>query len=775
MKDFIDLKTSKTIRPLDRWALLGLVVILGGILPASGQTTQPATQSTPTAAQSKAEEALQKSGEEIVVTARKREEKLQEVPVAVSVVTGEKLEEAATATIAELQGQVPNLTVYEGRNQSTTITAFMRGIGQADPLWGVDPGVGLYIDDVYMARPQGALLDVYDVARIEVLRGPQGTLYGKNTIGGAIKYVSRTLTDETNGMISAAGGTNATRDLRASLGGALIPHVLRGRIAFASLHHNGYGTNLLTGRDVSNRNTFATRGGLDWLFSDKAKAQLSLDYTRDSADPKGYQRLMANPLCPTFIGTTCAPNSGRFDTQSGLAPLNGTKSRGASLVISADLNKAWRFKSISAYRKSNTKNNIDFDTTPARITDVNATYYDKQKSQEFQLLYDAGQRMSGVVGLYYFDGEAGGLVKNIFLNRIFGTTNGRTLTKSTALFGDGSFKISDRANFNLGLRATTERKNGIAYNAGYTNDTFTVISAVTANYNKKKTFNSLAPKVGFDYKFNKDVMGYVNVSRGFKSGGFNVRAQATAFPKSAEPFKDEVLTVAEVGIKSVLADGRFVLNTALFDGKYKDVQVSTFTAYDSNGDGIDDAFFGNFLNAGNATMRGAEVEFDASSPTISWLSVNGFGSYLDLKPDGFLDANKDGFVDTQVITNAPKFTGGLHLNFAFPIFKGLLTASAGGAYRANAILTNEGGQYPGRPGVPLLPISQKAYTLYDAWVSWLSPDAKWRLGVNGKNLTNEGYLTNGYNIPAFGILTGSYGAPRTVIATVEYRFSQPSR
>ena len=143
--------------------------------------------------------------------------------------------------------------------------------------------------------------------------------------------------------------------------------------------------------------------------------------------------------------------------------------------------------------------------------------------------------------------------------------------------------------------------------------------------------------------------------------------------------------------------------------------------------------------------------------------MNGYVSYLDLKPDGFLDANHDGFVDTQVITNAPHWTGGLHLNFDFPAWGGLLTASAGGAYRDNSVLTNEGGAYPGRPGQPLKPITQKAYTIYDAWVSWLSPDAKWRLGINGKNLTNKGYLTNGYNIPSLGILTGSYGAPRTVL------------
>ncbi len=747
-----------------RALLIGAVALFSvAAVPMMAQDPVPATPED----EAKAQETTQPASEEIVVTARRREENVQEVPIAVSVVSADRLEETAAADISELQGQVPNLTVYQGRNQSTTLTAFMRGIGQADPLWGVDPGVGIYIDDVYIARAQGALLDVYDVARIEVLRGPQGTLYGKNTIGGAIKYVSRSLTDSPTGSVSITPGTNGNLDFRAGIGGALIPGKLRGKFAFASLRHDGYGENLLTGRDVSDRNTLAGRGGLDWLVSEKVKVALSLDYTKDKAEPKGYQRLATNPLCAAVFKITCTPNESRWDTQSGLAPLNGTESKGSSIVVSADMNDVWSFKSISAYRQSDSENNIDFDTTPARIVDVSATYYDKQFSQEFQALYDGGSRLTGVMGLYYFDGEAGGFVKNIFVNAQFGSSAGKTLTDSLALFGDGSYRFSDRMTLNAGLRATRETKNGIAFNVFYTNDTFSKVSAIAANYDKEKTFDSLAPKLGVDYKFSDAVMGYVNLSRGFKSGGFNVRAQSERFPKSAEPFDDEVLTVGEVGIKSVLADGQLVLNSAVFHGKYEDIQVSTFTAYDADGDGVEESFFGNFLNAGNATMNGLELEFDASNRNIDWFSVNGFVSYLDLEPDEFLDENRDTFVDTQLITNAPEFTGGLHLNFDFPLMGGLLTASAGGSYRADALLTNEGGSFAGKP---VKPLSQEAYTLYDAWVSWLSPDAKWRFGVNGKNLADEGYLTNGYNIPALGIKTGSYGAPRTVLATIEYRF-----
>ena len=240
------------------------------------------------------------------------------------------------------------------------------------------------------------------------------------------------------------------------------------------------------------------RGALDWLIGTKTKVQFGVDYTQDEAQPKGYERLAANPFCNTFLQAPCPSLGDRFNTQSGLAPLNGTDSFGSSIVVSSDLNDAWRFKSITAYRESDSENNIDFDTTPAPITDVSATYYDEQLTQELQFVYDRGSRLAAVLGLYYFDGEAGGLVKNNFLNSIFGTTDGRTLTQSIAVFGDGSFAITPAARLNVGLRATREEKNGIAFNAGYRDATFREVTAVVANYDKNATFDSIAPRIGID-------------------------------------------------------------------------------------------------------------------------------------------------------------------------------------------------------------------------------------------------------------------------------------
>jgi iron complex outermembrane receptor protein len=771
-----------------RWLLLVLLVCAVAVTPAAAQDEADAAAD---AAQEESEEMAEDamSDEEgeaeweddeklaeddtlsdvITVTARRREENIQEVPVAVSVVTGQALEDIRAKDISIIQDKVPNTSIYAGRNQSTTLTAFVRGVGQADPLWGVDPGVGLYIDDVYIARPQGALLDIFDVDRVEVLRGPQGTLYGKNTIGGAIKYVSTAPTDDLRANVSVTAGEHSTAELRATVSGALVPGKLRASASFASLNHDGYGRNLFQNRDVSDKATTAWRLGLDWFPSDDVSLRLTYYETRDDAEPKGLTRLEANPFCLLFLGAPCPPNDNLFDTQSGLEPTNGTDSLGLSAHLLWNISPSWQMKSITAYRESDSLNNIDFDTTPAPITDVFATYFDDQFSQEFQFLY-TGDRLDGVLGLYYFDGFAGGLVQNNFLNALFGTTAGATKTDSIGIFGEGHYALTDRLKLNLGLRFTSEDKNGRAFNAGYADDSFEEITAVTADYDETTTFDSWSPKIGLDYQFTPDVMGYVSFTNGFKSGGYNVRAQSTFFPESALPFDDEKLTVGEVGIKTLLADRQLLLNAAVFYGDYSDIQVSTFTSFDSDGDGVDDAFFGNFVNAGDATNKGFELEFDWN-PQVTWLGFNGFLAYLDAEPDSFLDENNDGFVDTQVITNAPQWTYALYANVNFPALGGLISGSLGYSYRDDSVLTNEGGPDPTNPTQPLLPIVQPAYGVWNSWIGWFSQDGTWKFTVNALNLADEEFLTNGYNIPVLGILQGSYGTPRTITATVGFNYN----
>ena len=761
----------------DRWINRVLVVAAVAVLlvlavPALAQETgEEPDESQMTEEEKAIDEALKRQpfAGEITVTSRRREEALQEIPIAVSVVAGDQLEDLAASSIRELEGYVPNLSIYQGRNQSTTLTAFIRGVGQADPLWGVDPGVGLYIDDVYIARAQGALLDVYDVERVEVLRGPQGTLYGKNTIGGAIKYVTKPLSDTPEGRITWNPGSFGQQEIRASIAGPIVTGKLRGKASFAKLTRDGYGENLYQNRDVSDKNSTAYRLALEWLPTDNLTLRADFDRTEDSAEPVGLTRLESNAFCWVYGGYPCDPFQNHFDTESGIDPVNDMSSTGYSLTLTWDINPAWQFKSITARRESDTRNWIDFDTDPLAIADSEATYFDEQTSQEFQLVYGGSDRWSGVFGFYYFDGLAGGTVEAIFYTNFPNTTTGDQGTKSYAFYADGAFKLSDRLTLNLGLRPTRETKHGRAFNVyNIPPDDFSAYYFVAADFDDEVTFTSWAPKIGLDYQFNPDVMGYFKINRGFKSGGYNVRAQSTLFPDSALPFDDEVMTVAEVGVKSVLANRSLVLNGAVFYGDYTDIQVSTFTSYDSDGNGLDDAFYGAFVNAGDATVKGVELEYNWASK--GWFGLSGFLAYLDAKPKEFLDENGDGFVDTQVITNAPELTGAIRGNVDFPAFGGLITGSLGYTYRDDSMLTNEGGAMPFDATQPMVPLVQPAFGLLDAWVSWLSGNGKWRFGVSGKNLTDEEYLTNGYNLPVLGSVSGSYGMPRTFIATLEWRF-----
>ncbi|EQD64738.1 TonB-dependent receptor, partial [mine drainage metagenome] len=203
--------------------------------------------------------------ETVKVTARRYEETLQDVPIAVTALTARALTDNNVQNLADLQGLVPNLQIGPTQGTTSTLTVYLRGIGQNNPLWGFDPEVGLYLDGVYIARPQSALLDVFDVDRIEVLRGPQGTLYGKNTVGGAINFISKPLPTHATGSVTATLGMHATTDLKVDYGNASKNGVWRFRVAAVTLHHGGYGHDLLTGSPNSNQNVTAARVSLGYF------------------------------------------------------------------------------------------------------------------------------------------------------------------------------------------------------------------------------------------------------------------------------------------------------------------------------------------------------------------------------------------------------------------------------------------------------------------------------------------------------------------------------
>ena len=697
----------------------------------------------------------------VVVTARKREETLQEVPVAVTAFTPETLDKLNVKDLSDLDAQVPNLTIYAARGSTSTVTAYIRGVGQADPLWGVDPGVGIYLDDVYIARPQGALLDVFDVDRIEVLRGPQGTLYGKNTIGGAIKYISKPLPNKTQGFASVSVGNYGQRDVKAALGGSIggEDSGLRARLAVANMQRDGYGELVGRGEDVSDKDITAARLQVGAFSQDDFDVQFALDWMDDQSGMRGAKMLAANPLAPTY-----PPMDSRYDMRSAMRNINDTEMKGMSATVNWRPGDNWAFKYVAAKRESDTNTAIDFDTTPLTLVDVYAHYYDSQISNEIQANYDGGGRIRGVFGVYAFNGDAGGQVKNHFYNPLvapgltnplFGDTQGVVNTKSIAVYADWTFDLTEKLALDVGARYTDEDKHAIALNRFYTDLTYSTSWATAANFDKTVNFKNVSPKISLNYQITPDIMMYGLASRGFKSGGYNIRANTTAVPRSGEPFQDESVDSFEIGTKMGLLDNTLFLNLAAFHNRYKDIQLSVFTSFTLPGGA--QSFFGDFTNAGRGTVNGAEVEYQWL-PNEHWV-ISGNLAWLDAKYDEFIDRGVN-IASAQKFTNAPEFSGALNVEWRTGLANGgSLSARAGYSYQTGVWPTTDLSRA----------IYQPSYGLLGAGVIW-KPSEDWTLSLQGSNLTDEEYRTTGYNIAAYGVLTGFYGPPRQYTLTARYDF-----
>ncbi len=686
----------------------------------------------------------------ITVTARKREESLQDVPIAVTAFSEQKLEDFNVEDISDLDAQVPNLTIYAARGSSSTVTAYIRGVGQSDPLWGVDPGVGIYLDDVYIARPQGALLDVFDVERIEVLRGPQGSLYGKNTIGGAIKYVSRPLDQDFSGRVSLTAGEYNQADAKISVNVPLGESGWVARFAGASLSRDGFGENVRTGQDVSDKEIVASRFTLGYIGSDSFTFRLSVDQIDDASAVRGARMLTTNRFAPGVL-----PLPGRYDVRNGMPNVNDTQMDGQSMTLDFNLSDNWSLKSITAHRESDTETNIDFDTLPNVVADVKAFYNDDQLSQEFQANYDGGGALTGVMGLYWFKGEAGGKVLNNFFNLAFGNTNGTVDTDSIAFYGEGTWRFTDQWALTFGGRWTDEEKTVDIFNQTFTNANFNVPVSTVSDLNDSVSFTNFSPKVSLDYQVTEDTLLYGLASRGFKSGGFNIRANISAVPASGLPFDDETVTTYEFGAKMAFLDDSWFVNAAVFHSDYKDIQLSIFTTVPNSNPPV---FFGDFTNAGSGTAQGAEIEVFGQL-SEHWL-VQGNLGWLDAEYDTFVSRGVD-ISSTQKFTNAPEFSGAVSLQYVTELESGgELRGRVGYSYQSSVIPTTD-----------LSPlIEQEGYGLVNASLIWQVND-QWKLALQGENLADEEYRTTGYNFAAaFGIVTGFYGNPRTVSLTASYEW-----
>jgi len=696
--------------------------------------------------------------DDVVVSARRRDELLKDVPISVSAIGEERLEQTGASDITALQQQTPNATVQVARGSNSTLISFIRGVGQQDPLWGFEPGVGLYVDDVYVARPQGAVLDIYDVQRIEVLRGPQGSLYGRNTVGGAVKYVTNRLSFDPELTLRGAYGSYNQIDLMAS-GSLPLADNFRVGGAVASYQRDGYGTNINTGAEHYNKDVLAGRLSAEWEPRDDISIRLAYDRVQDDSNPRHGHREApgATPAAAVLPSV--------YDTNAGIGDNNSVMNQGASATIQMDLNANWTFKSISAWREGDTDTVIDFDNTPAPTLDIPAYYADDQFTQEFQFLFDY-DRMQGVLGFFYLNGHAEGAFDTVLgaAGIVIGT-GGSVDTESWAGFADVNFDLTDRLHLGLGARFTLDNKEGTVFRANYLGATRSPILGGTArppllvrtDYTNSNEFSQFTPRIALSYDLTDDMTTYVSFSQGFKSGGFDMRGDAIFTPNTVNGYDPETVDSYEIGLKGAL--DRLTFAASIFYNEYQDQQVTTqVPAVGGIASFVD--------NVGSSTFSG--VEFEGQLRILDNLSANFAVGYLNSDFEEFLRYNLvtmafEDISDQVVLQNAPEWTGYLGFTWLGNLAGGDLAVTPSLSYRGDFSQF----EFPN----PVL--DQEAYTLVDLSIVWTDPSDRYTLGLYGKNLTDEEYRVGGYNFPGAlfdNSIIGYYGPPQTVTASLQVRF-----
>ncbi|MBB4837783.1 iron complex outermembrane receptor protein [Sphingomonas kyeonggiensis] len=774
------------------------ILFAGAALAALATNSAFAQEAAAPAAPEAQDSALDNTGE-IVVTARRREEKLLDVPTAVTALTSAQLDQAGAVDLTDLQIASPNTTLKDARGTNSTLAAFIRGVGQQDPVPGFEAGIGIYLDDVYLNRPQASVLDIYDVERIEVLRGPQGTLYGRNTIGGAVKYVTKKLDDRPTASIRGNYGSYNQADVIVS---ASTPIGSMFKIGFsgARLTRDGFGENRNLHIENYNKNVWAARGTLEFETPDnRMSIRITGDYTHDKSNARNGHRLFAGLL----TGSPVLSNV--YDTNAGLAnPKNDVEAGGISMTINADVSDHITLRSISAYREDTSWTPIDFDSTPSVDVDVPAYYKNNQTSQEFQALIH-GEKLNGIVGFYYLGAKATtgfGVLLSTTLPGFNAYTAGDVRTETSSIYGDFTFDFTPQLSLTLGGRYTWDQRKSYVFKASYlglTPDfggTPVPVGAPSTDFRGTANFKRFTPRATLSFKPSADHMVYASYSEGFKGGGFDPRGSGTSAPISNPSagrtyldiynylsFDPETVKSYEVGWKGAAFDRRLNWSLAGFYSDYSNVQIPGSVGCLINNV---QSFCGITTNAAKADIKGIELETNAvlargfAGPGSSFF-FNGALGYIDAKYKRFIGPTGVDVSAVRVFQNTPDWTLAGTLGATLPVASGDLSATTTVSYRGLTHQFETASPFLDQPG----------YTLLDAHLVYTFGDGRYSIGVHGKNLTNVHYKTAGYQYissridgtpiltPAGGytptlgkegVATAFYGNPRQIFGSFSLKF-----
>lgn len=722
--------------------------------------------------------------EEVVVTAQKREQSLQDVPIAISAFGADQVETRGIADIEGLNGLAPNVRISKAPASATASQIAIRGSAQQNPAPYWDQPVGMYIDGVYFGKSLGSIFDVVDIERIEVLRGPQGTLYGRNTLAGALSIITRKPSGEFSGSAMVGVGNYDRREAKVSMD---LPRVGIASASFGlqKLRRDGL-VDIKQGpaSEAANRDNVAGRFALNLAFSENFEADYRFDHTNIDQEPPLSQLYRSDLGIPGMTASKHRISKASLDVDT----YEKVKVNGHSLTLSWDVNDHNTLKSISSYRKMDWDDSIDLDGTIVGIAHTSRDSVYKQKSQEFQLIGNV-DRWNYVAGLYYFKDDGKVINPQEFFYDIPGFATfydsryGFT-TKSVAAYGQLDYQLTDALTLTLGLRRTEEKKTGSRYlgiNFAPNDPNFI---GLIPQVNGSKDFSATTPLISLGYQLSDDHSVYAKYSEGFKSGGYNGEYSGPNFDSDPAveaglrdlrvgevltPFKPQKMKSFEVGYKGRFLGGIAQLNTAVFFNKNEDMQLSIFTATGASGSIV--------RNAGEAETKGVEIE-GILLPT-DWLKLQVSYGYLHSEYKKFMDSGVDQ-ANNRAMIFSPKHTFDL-------LVDARLGETSYGTWRAIADymfqsswysyayqLASSGPNYdPTQPLARNVKVDSAGFlnlrlALTDIpFCSGTGEVALW-----GRNVTDKKHVSNYIDFgPGFGNLTTAYwDDPRTYGASFTYRW-----
>lgn len=705
--------------------------------------------------------------EEVIVTAQKKEESMQTVAVAVTAFSAETFSNAGMLNVEDLTRLTPgfSISIYN----PVSPQPYIRGIGSNPSDAGSDASIGIFVDEVYAGRAGGYSADMFDIERVEVLRGPQGTLYGRNVPGGAINVISKRPTDEMEGFFELTGGDYDLRAAKGAISGPLFDNVT-GRLAFSTRKRDGHIDNVVTGNELGDEDNTSFRGRLDFDPSDTFSVQLIAEYSEDDLRgpaARNYEGISSTLLLESlglgFLAPVEPPTSSAIDTVE--LAVDGFAERemeGYSMKMEWELGAA-TLTSITAYRTNDYSFEDDLLGIALPIFLNSAEESSDQISQEFRLS-SSSEALEWTVGLYYLEEDVDRLefwdlsyFDPIFGLDQFGLTaaigyDQKNTTTSYAAFGQLAYSFTDRLDLTLGGRYSQDEKDfslttsGVEIGFGFlTPDPETGVASPYSAADDE-SWSNFSPKVALEYTATDDLFFYGSFARGFKSGGYN--GLATDSLQASTPFDEEQADSYELGMKADFLDNQVRLNAALFYTDYTDMQVF-FTSPSGLGIVID--------NAAEATIQGVELELFVSP--IDGLDISATYAYLDTEVDKFADKPE---VAGNQLARSPENTASLSAQYVFPVSDGLeLLMRADYSYQDDMFFSIENSSIS----------ASDAYDLVNVRLA-LQGERGWELALWGKNITDEEYRVHGFDA-SFGSNVAAatlYGTPAMWGVSASYAF-----